>query len=349
MGEPSPRIARPWVEWFNSSCLAQGFLPMADLELAAGQRSRDAAAVLQWAGIALLGMFLAQVVASAWPIALLQPAWLERMGEALQNLGVNSLVGAVLLVLARLLDQKHDTLERRVRLVRRLASWAALGFLLLIPLQAFTGVRLLGDRTRQENSELARIEQATKAIEAATTEAELRAAIGRFPGAPLNLPASLNQPFAELRDRLSDQLRPRLKQAEASLAEARAGRWQAWLRKWLRGGVLSLFLALGFAAIGQPGPDRPTLLTTLFGRRAGALWKPLESNAGKVPANPAKPEDKPRKPSWLMKPPSRDLPKLPWETWWLGKKRTNTVVPRGWLPEKPKREPGSRTKKDDGN
>lgn len=260
--------------------LQSWFPPMADLELAAGQRSGDAASVLQWTGISLLGIFLTLLIFSAWPVALLQPAWLHRVSDNVQNLAINALMGAVLLVLAQLLNPRHVALERRVRLVRRLASWATIGFLLLIPLQAFTGVRLLGERSEQENRELARIEQATKAIETATTEAELRTAIGRFPGGSQNLPARLNQPFEELRDRLADQLRPRLKQAEARLAEARAGRWQAWLKKWLRDGVYSLFLALGFAAIGQAGPDRPTLLTGLFGRRANELWKPFESNPG---------------------------------------------------------------------
>lgn len=305
---------------------------MADLELAADKRSRDAATVLQWAGISLLGIFLTLLVSSAWPLALLQPAWLQRMGDVVQNLGVNALMGAVLLVLAQLLNPREVALEERVRLVRRLASWAAIGFVLLIPLQGYAEVTLLRERTRRESSELAQIEQATKAIEAARTETELRAAIGRFPGAPPNLPARFNQPFGELRDRLADQLRPRLKQAEARLAEARRNRWQAWLKKWLRDGVYSLFLALGFAAIGQAGPDRPTLLAALFGRRANELWKPFESKPGQA-ANRAKAEDKPRKPSWLQQPPEKGPFRPPWSK----PKQSSGPIPKGWLPEKPRR------------
>jgi len=309
---------------------------MADLELAGGQRSRDAASILQWAGIALLGIFLTLLVSSAWPLALLQPAWLQKMSDIIQNLGVNALVGAVLLVLAQFLNPKEVALEQRVRLMRRLASWAAIGFVLLIPLQAYSGVTLLRNRTRQESRELAQIEQATKAIEAATTETELRTAIGRFPGSPPNLPARFNQPFGELRDRLADQLRPRLKEAEARLTEARRNRWQAWLKKWLRDGVYSLFLALGFAAIGQAGPDRPTLLTALFGRRANELWKPFESTAGKAPGSAKKEEKPPRKPSWLQKPPQKEFGKLPWSR---NKKPRGSGIPKGWLPDKPRKPP----------
>jgi hypothetical protein len=258
------------------------------------------------------------------------------MSDIVQNLGVNALMGAVLLVLAQLLNPKEVALEQRVRLVRRLASWAAIGFVLLIPLQAYSGVTLLRERTRRESRELDQIEQATKAIEAATTESDLRIAIGRFPGSPPNLPARFNQPFGELRDRLADQLRPRLKEAEDRLAEARRNRWQAWLKKWLRDGVYSLFLALGFAAIGQAGPDRPTLLAALFGRRANELWKPFESSSGKPPAI-AKKEEKPqRKPSWLQKRPQRGAFKLPWGKG-KSKKSSGPGVPREWLPDKPRR------------
>jgi hypothetical protein len=309
---------------------------MADLELAAGKRGRDAATVLQWAGISLLGIFLTLLASSAWPLALLQPAWLQKMSDIVQNLGVNALMGAVLLVLAQLLNPKEVALEQRVWLVRRLASWAAIGFVLLIPLQAYSGVTLLRERTRREGRELDQIEQATKAIEAATTETELRIAIGRFPGSPPNLPARFNQPFGELRDRLADQLRPRLKEAEARLAEARRNRWQAWLKKWLRDGIYSLFLALGFAAIGQAGPDRPTLLAALFSRRANELWKPFESSTGKAPGTAKKEENPPRKPSWLQKPPPGGSVRLPWSK---GKKSSVPGIPREWLPEKPRRPP----------
>jgi hypothetical protein len=109
------------------------------------------------------------------------------------------------------------------------------------------------------------------------------------------------------------------------------------MKKWLRDGVYSLFLALGFAAIGQAGPDRPTLLAALFNRRANELWKPFESTAGKAPGSITKKEEKSRrKPSWLLKSPRRGSFRLPWNR---GKKSSGPVIPREWLPEKTKQLP----------
>ncbi len=306
---------------------------MAESEIPAGQRSRDAAELLQWVGIALLGIFLTLLLASLWPVTLLQPTWLQRAIDVTQNLGINALLGAVLLVLAQLLDPQNERIGRRVARVRRLASWAALGFLLLVPLQAYTGIRLLKERARNEATELGRIERATKAIEAATTDAELRTAIGQLPGAPPNLPDRFNQPIGEVRDRLADQIRPRLKQTETRLAQAHSERWQAWLRKWLRDGIYSLFLTLGFAAIGQTAPGRPTLLRRLFRRNAGGLWKPFESPAtGTAFWNRSrKQEGQPRKPSWLQKPPERGRFPLQWNR---GRKGSTDGIPREWLPDK---------------
>ena len=307
---------------------------MAEPEIVSGLRSREAAELLQWVGLALLGMFLTLLLASLWPVALLQPSWLQKGVDVTQNLGINALLGSLLLALAQLLDPQNDRLGRRVVLVRRLASWAALGFVLLVPLQAYSGMRLLRERARNEAAELAQIERATRAIEAASTDAELRTAIGRLPGAPPNLPARFSEPIGVVRDRLADQIRPRLRQTETRLAQARSDRWQAWLRKWLRDGIYSLFLALGFAAIGQAAPGGPTLLGRLFRRDAGGLWKPIESTAtgGALRRRGRKKEEQPRKPSWLQKPPQRGPFPLPWNR---PGQQGSERIPRQWLPDRP--------------
>ncbi len=98
---------------------------------------------MHWVGVAMLGFFLVSVGFQAWPVALIQPAWMQKMTTALIGGGVTPLMGALLLAAAHVVDPEAEHLARRARLVRRLASWVAIGYVLLIPVQLYAGVQQL--------------------------------------------------------------------------------------------------------------------------------------------------------------------------------------------------------------
>jgi hypothetical protein len=246
---------------------------------------RDIAAALYWAGFALFGAYITNLLLVAWPLALLQPAWQERLARGLVEGAIYPLVGACLVLLAGLLDPKHDALARRVRRVRALAMGAALGFALLIPLQTLAGVRLLRAAAADGQQRLQQVRRATEAMEKSTTASELRSAILQIPGieAP-QLPATFNRPVPELRARLVERLRPQIKAVENRLEEELAQRWQNWLLKALRDALMAGFFAVGFAAIGRSAPRRPTLLWSLTNRRNVPRAPRGVSDPGGIPA-----------------------------------------------------------------
>lgn len=229
---------------------------------------RDAATALSWAGRSLLGLFLILLIARAWPIQLLQPSWLQKVSQQLITSGTTAVIGTVLIVLAPLFDNSEDRLLSQATLIRRLSIWVAFGFALLIPLQGYTGMKLLGAEKTKQLQELNKAEKAVQAIQASSTRQELQNALARLPGNRTpRLPAELSVPFEQARDRIADALQPRIKRAETQLEEARSKRLQKWLEFWARNALGSLMYFLAFAAIGQQAPRRPTLISQLFNVR----------------------------------------------------------------------------------
>lgn len=117
---------------------ASGRLPRRLLRLtgpAAKTITTDLAAVLQALSLVLLGIFLVSVLVSAWPPKLLDPNWQLGLIQNLINNGSLALIGALLTHLAMAFHPGSDRLRARHIAFRRWALAAALGFLLLIPLQ----------------------------------------------------------------------------------------------------------------------------------------------------------------------------------------------------------------------
>lgn len=230
----------------------------------------EVATLLYWGGFALLGAYLTTVLASAWPVQLLVPAWQLRLIENLREGAFLPLLGAMVIVLAGLLQPSNDDLLLPVRRVRALAVWAAIGFALLIPLQTYAGFKQLRSAGAEANRRVAALGQATKAIENARTETALRQALRQVPGVTLRLPDPLGEPVPKVRSQLSAALRPRIKAAETAIQDQLSKRWQSWLLKAIRDALVAGFFAVGFAGIGQTAPQSPTLLmrlSSLFQRR----------------------------------------------------------------------------------
>lgn len=248
------------------------------------RQSGDEAHLLFWAGFGMFGIYLTTVLASAWPLALLQPAWQEQLARSLINGAIFPLVGACLVVIASVLQPASDTLARRLRRVRRLAFWAAIGFVLLIPLLAFTGVRQLRSSAAEGRQRLEQVRRVTEQLQKASTATELREALLQLPGIqPPQLPASFDQPIPALRARLLERLQPRLNAVETRMQRELSMLWQRWLQRVFRDALTAGFLAVSFAAIGRPGPGSPSLLWTLTHRGRRRRVQPRGAPRGGFP------------------------------------------------------------------
>jgi uncharacterized integral membrane protein len=225
--------------------------------------------VVHWVGAAILGFFVVGVLYNSWPVALLKPAWMQTTSDLLVQSSFAFLIGALLMAAAAVLDPNNDVITKRANLVRRLASWAAIGYLLLIPVQVYAGVKLLQAQKQEQAELLSQVTAATNAIQKSTNLAELRQAYEKIPGTKPTLGTELTQPFEVARDQIVDLIRPRIKQTENEFDTRISSLWQKWLGSSFANVLRSLMLSVGFAAIGRKSPNRPTLLYSVFNRIAG--------------------------------------------------------------------------------
>ncbi|PZV06321.1 MAG: hypothetical protein DCF23_00615 [Cyanobium sp.] len=197
------------------------------------------------------------------PLQPLAPSWQLRLAAALVNSAAFPLVGLALLQLAGALSPDDNLLKRRQRICSRLAVAAALGFLLLLPLQTVAGLRQSRAVTTNQASRIkgaeVKLAALRQAVATAGSGAELKQKLQSLEG-PVLGPAELSQPLPRLRA----QLEAVLDQAEQQIAQQRpqAAAPSPWLLlpDLLRNGLACLALAIGFAAMAQrPGQSIPLL------------------------------------------------------------------------------------------
>ena len=216
--------------------------------------------------LVLFVLFASLVAAALMPLQLLDPAWQLRLAGTLINSAPFPLLGLALLQIAAELGPHDPLLKSRTRLCNQLAVAAALGFLLLVPLQTIAGLQT--SRTAN-NAQAARIQGAEaklkalrQAVASAASNADLNQQLQKLQG-PVLGPADIAQPLPLLKAQVGavlDQAGLQItREREASQPRTRL----QLLPDLLRNGLASLALALGFAALARRPGSRRTLLQEL--------------------------------------------------------------------------------------
>lgn len=216
---------------------------------------------------AMLVVFLAGLLGQLLPPRLLDPSWQLRLCGLMAETGVLPLMALGLVFLAASLDPANDwARDCRVQL-SRLAGAAAIGFLLLLPLQlaalaqASSSLELRQQQQRHSaNERLAAIEQV---IGSAGSSAELNQRLQALQAPPLP-PAELALSLPQLRSLLSQRLvqTRSLLQRQSSRPARRP--LSALLLQALRGGLSNLAWGLAFAACAFGRRRQQSLLQELF-------------------------------------------------------------------------------------
>ncbi len=224
-------------------------------------RSRDfsdASRYTHWVGLALLGTFLVGLI-NALPLLITDQAWQLNLISILMNGGGIALVGALLIRIARLFDFSDRQVQKRAELVRSLATWVAMGWLLLIPLQLFLGVRLINSQAGGELQQIQAFEDISRAVRNTNTEEELRTAMAQIPNQP-PLPR-LTVPLEVAKANLLAQFQKTINTAKNRQDEGSSSRWQNWMKEAFRNSLQCVMLSLGFLSLGKnrildQGPSR---------------------------------------------------------------------------------------------
>ena len=235
-------------------------------------RTEDFADILQWAALALFVVFLAILLAAMLPLQILDSRWQVRVISALLGSASLPLMGVVLMMLSNYLDDGVSPFGSKIALLRRLAGFAAIGFLLLIPLQITAGSRLLNQQSGNEVGQLKVLQRSADAIRSATNEADLKNALRQLPGAPTNLDRPLAAPLPQVKEALISRLDPAVKRLQTQVEEAKQNRLQQALGIWIRDAGMAAGYAIGFSGLGSL-QERGSLFRSILPGRRKALWK----------------------------------------------------------------------------
>jgi hypothetical protein len=208
----------------------------------------DSARYTFWCGSALIAAFVIPLI-NVVPIQIKDPAWQLNLIGTLLNHGIWALLGVLLICLARLLNHNDRMIRDRALFMRTVASWLALGWLLLIPLQLFISVRLVNATNAAEIGEIQTLQRVSRQVSGANTEDELRLAVSRIPNQP-PMPR-LTVPVEMAKTNLLGQLQRNLNAAKNIQEQRSSKRWQSWLRDSMRNSLQCVILATGFLAIAK--------------------------------------------------------------------------------------------------
>jgi len=191
--------------------------PAANRPPVAQQQPTADASLLALIANGLLAVFVVEVLFKAVPLQILSPAWQLRMVGVITANGAVAITGFGLLHLAANLQPLNQRLADRRRFVRRWALVAALGFLLLVPVQGYAvwnGISITrAVQLRQRNGANQAIERVRQVVARATSLPELQQQLAAVQGPTLTANA-LQRPLPEVKlallkeaDRVQQQLR----------------------------------------------------------------------------------------------------------------------------------------------
>jgi hypothetical protein len=177
------------------------------------------------------------------------------------------MVGVVLILLSDKFSTRTGP-KKLLGAVRRLALVAALGYLLLIPLQISANVTSTGNTVRQAFTVLRKAKGDVDALAKAESPAAMDAVLARMPSnirqATLALKADS---FESRRDQLVDLLKPQVDRAVAAGGQASRERWFTAMFGSTRFTLVALTWAIGYAAVASQTATGPSLLQSLGGLR----------------------------------------------------------------------------------
>lgn len=159
--------------------------------------------------LAFVLLFATLVLTSLIPLQLLDPAWQGRVSRTLLDSASLPLLALALLQIARWLDPVDPLLKRRQRSFSRLAGVAALGFLLLVPLQISASLRLQQASGTEQSGRIAQAERQLAAFRQAVQQASSAEALASSLeqlGGPRPAPADLALPLPLLKAQASAAL-----------------------------------------------------------------------------------------------------------------------------------------------
>jgi hypothetical protein len=228
---------------------------------------------LQWLPYALILVFLAQIIAALFPIALLQPEWMVRFSGTIRGIASLPLMALGLIMLANMIDVNVMPSCSHLKIFRRIASLAAIGFLLLIPLQTYGALAGIRSQLQQGQAQLNSLTSAAELVKNASNEPQLRDAIRAIPGADGVADQPLGADVKTIKSALLNKLRESTNRLQTQLDDSKTKAIESIIPPLIRDAIISLAYAIGFAGMGYVQYGNSSLLRRLLNTNKRRLSK----------------------------------------------------------------------------
>jgi hypothetical protein len=228
---------------------------------------------LQWLSFALILVFLAQIITALFPIALLQPEWMVRFSGSLRSIASLPLMALGLIMLANMIDSNVMPSSSHLQFLRRIASLAALGFLLLIPLQTYGAVVGIRNQLQQGQAQLISLTAAAELVQNARNEPQLRDAIRAIPGADRVAERPMGADIKTIKSALLNKLQEATNTLQTQLNDSKTKAIQNIIPQLIRDAIVSLAYAIGFAGMGYGQKGSSSFLRRLLNANKRSLSK----------------------------------------------------------------------------
>jgi hypothetical protein len=197
--------------------------------------------VLGRLGSALILLFIINTLFGLLPLQLLNPAWQLSLADLLRTTAPFALLGSALIYLDERSRGMDNSTLLSLRRIQKLAPLAALGFLLLIPLQINATWVQIRHADSEAQKTIRSVERRIKAVQAVGSRAELLE-ISR--GLPPDWQPLAEESLSVNRSRLLGRVYPEL----ARLRTLANTNKSATIQKQLQDGLRDLLLSLIYAA-----------------------------------------------------------------------------------------------------
>ena len=222
---------------------------MAESSLQQSRRTRSQYSLaLGLVGWLIIGSALNAMIFASFPLKLATAEWQLNLIGTLLSQSFNLLIGASLVVLARLLNSKDKTLRGWQRMVSRLASWLVVIHILAIPTQYYLGARVLKNQAISAAEGIDTLKNFSKGISATNSEPEFRTYVASVSNAPV-LPAKFDAAFPVIKQRAIQNITAQINAATTKFETQKAEGIQAFLKEAIRNTAQAILMAAAFSAL----------------------------------------------------------------------------------------------------
>ncbi len=211
---------------------------------------KDLASALDRVAVVLIGIYLVLFIAALISTNINDPRWATVILDSLRTVAFLPLIGGALILLANHMDRRSAIISKHRKWVRKFAPLAALGFFLIIPLQALASYNVIAAARSEATQKIAKITRAMTMIRAAQDETALRLGINEI-GIQNLSEGKLIVPIVTVKEQILSQLASEASKLQFQSEKEYNNILQGLTLQWLRDGAVAMLYGFGFRGLGK--------------------------------------------------------------------------------------------------